>query len=434
MTETPIDRTAMTRTHARSLQTVGLSVWRNFSSYLVGVALYYLTQWGLVIVLAKLGSPATVGQFTLALAIASPVFLLTNLELATVQTSDLSNERTFGDYLGLRLLCSLAGALIILSIAWFSESGREIMSIMIWVTCAKFVETLSELCYGHLQKHERLDVVARSLLIRGLVSLAVMTIIFAATGDLAAGVVGQLVVWSIVFLGHDLVMIRRIQSIRPRFQTGLMWSTFRTAFPLGAVAGVNGLAVQVPRYAVETFLGKHELGIFSAIASIAMMSSLITLAISRSTLPRLVKLYERMDMPAFKRLILRIMSSGAAIGVIGVVGALLFGNLLLTIVYSEAFAAQSQILVIAMINVGILATFSPVANGLLATKRFGIQIPIQLLKLLAVVLACLVLVPLFGTVGAAWATAISSVVSVSGYSLLLWRAMRRVGQNSAQGD
>jgi hypothetical protein len=58
----------------------------------------------MLVVLAKLGSPEIVGQFTLGLAVTAPVVLFTNLSLREVQATDAKHQYLFSDYLGLRLL------------------------------------------------------------------------------------------------------------------------------------------------------------------------------------------------------------------------------------------------------------------------------------------------------------------------------------------
>ena len=57
----------------------------------------------MTIVLAKLGSPEKVGQFTLGLAMTAPIFMFATLRLRDVQATDTNQEYLFGDYFALRL-------------------------------------------------------------------------------------------------------------------------------------------------------------------------------------------------------------------------------------------------------------------------------------------------------------------------------------------
>src|SRR5262245_17210531 len=50
-----------------------LSLRRNFSWSFAGNAVYAGCQWGMLMVMAKLGSPEVVGQFALGLAVTGPI-------------------------------------------------------------------------------------------------------------------------------------------------------------------------------------------------------------------------------------------------------------------------------------------------------------------------------------------------------------------------
>src|SRR2546425_157717 len=64
------------------------SLRANFSWTLAGNVVYAACQWGMLIVLARLGSPTMLGQFALGLAVTTPVIIFANLQLRAVQTTD----------------------------------------------------------------------------------------------------------------------------------------------------------------------------------------------------------------------------------------------------------------------------------------------------------------------------------------------------------
>src|SRR6476660_1556484 len=80
-----------------------LSLRSNFSWTFAGNVVYAACQWGMLSALAKLGNPELVGQFALALAVTSPVFMLANLQLRGVQATDAQSQYTFADYLRVRV-------------------------------------------------------------------------------------------------------------------------------------------------------------------------------------------------------------------------------------------------------------------------------------------------------------------------------------------
>src|SRR5258708_4163617 len=101
-----------------------LTLRANFGWTIAGNGISAATQWGTVVLLARLGNPAMLGQYALALAICSPAFLLAGLSLRTVQATDVRGEFDFSDYLTLRLL-SVAAALVVVGVILATASLRE---------------------------------------------------------------------------------------------------------------------------------------------------------------------------------------------------------------------------------------------------------------------------------------------------------------------
>src|SRR5438067_11454395 len=154
--------------HARPLTLRTSFVWS-----LAGQVAYSACQLGILVVLAKLGTPEMVGEFALALAIASPIMICAGLSsLRIVQATDGGGgEYRFGDYLLRRLLTTVAGLLAIFGVLCFSGYEGRVFAIVMTMGFAKGLENISDVFCGLLQQHERMDRVAVSGMIRGLLSL-----------------------------------------------------------------------------------------------------------------------------------------------------------------------------------------------------------------------------------------------------------------------
>src|SRR6185437_12263412 len=157
------------------------SLRTNFKWTFAGNVIYAACQWGMLSILAKAGSATIVGQFALGLAIAAPVFMFTNLQLRGVQATDARSEFEFCDYFTLRMLASTLGLLTVATIALSLHYDLTTRLVVMLVAAAKFVESLSDVVAGLLQKFEKLDQVAMSLMIRGGLSVAAFGGAFLAT-------------------------------------------------------------------------------------------------------------------------------------------------------------------------------------------------------------------------------------------------------------
>ena len=119
----------------------GLALRANFSWTFAGNLVYAVSQWAMLTVLAKLGTPKMVGQFALGLAIATPVITFTNLALRQAQATDARAEYHFGDYLALRLIMTLLALTIIAGIAVAGYTSQpQTMMVILMMGLAKACE------------------------------------------------------------------------------------------------------------------------------------------------------------------------------------------------------------------------------------------------------------------------------------------------------
>src|SRR5690349_24121955 len=115
----------------------GLSLRSNFVWILTGNLVYAACQWGMIVALAKLGSSFMVGQFSLGLAIATPVLMFTNLQLRSLQATDAMHQYSLQEYLGLRIITTLIAMVVVASITWIGGYERATAMVILAVGCAK---------------------------------------------------------------------------------------------------------------------------------------------------------------------------------------------------------------------------------------------------------------------------------------------------------
>src|SRR5579863_6822672 len=149
----------------------GLSWRSNFAWALAGNVVYAACQWGMVIALAKLGNSFMVGQFSLGLAIATPVHMFTNLQLRSVQATDARRQYSFGEYLGLRVMTTWLALTAIAVIIRAGGYQHQTAMVIAAVAVMKAVESLSDVFYGLFQLHDHLEQTGRSMMIRGAFSV-----------------------------------------------------------------------------------------------------------------------------------------------------------------------------------------------------------------------------------------------------------------------
>ncbi len=406
---------------------------RNFSWLLMGNGAFSLAQWARVAVLAKLATPALVGQYALALALISPVFMLTNLQLSAVQATDARSRYAFADFATLRLLCSGLALLIIAALALFLHWDRSFRLLVLVLTLSLAVDSLCDICGGLQQKQERMDRLGVSLLLRAPISLALFAVLFHQTHSIIAAVATLPVVSAVVLLTWDLSMARRVLQKAPL----LAWQGRRIgrlalfSFPLGLIMMLISLNVSIPRYALMRDSGSAELGIFASLSYVVMALSLVVNGLGQSVSPRLSRFYAQGEVRRFRELMLRLCAIGALLGICSLVAAALFGRSLLALIYRPEYAAHVNVFLVLAATSGIAAIASFLGFAITAAHVFRYQVWTMLAAVATTALASLLLVPRWNAMGAAISLLISSVVQTCIAAAILRRALRNRQQMPA---
>jgi hypothetical protein len=109
-------------------------------------------------------------------AAVAPLFVLANLQLRSTQATDAAGEYAFADYLRLRVCTTVAALLVLAAIVAFAGYGRETAIVILLVGIAKAFESMSDVLHGALQQRERMDGIAGSLMLKGLLGLVGLAI------------------------------------------------------------------------------------------------------------------------------------------------------------------------------------------------------------------------------------------------------------------
>ena len=415
-----------------------LSLRANFSWTFVGNVVYAACQWAMLVVLAKFGSPEIVGQFALGLAVTAPVIMLTNLQLRSIQATDARQEYRFGDYLGLRLAVTPLAMLIIAAITLVSGYGWRVSLVVLLIGVAKVFESISDVFYGLLQRHERMDRIAKSMMLKGPLSLLALAATIVLTHSILWGAAALAAAWALLLVVYDIpngaVVLAAAgdrASLRPVWDRRRLATLTWLALPLGIVMMLGSLVTNVPRYFIERLAGTHDLGIFAAMAYIVVAGTTVVDALGQAVSPRLATRYAAGEVGAFRTLVLRVLGISAALGAVGVLLSVTVGRPVLSLLYRPEYAAHLDVFIwiIAAAGIGYLA--SVFGYAMTAARYFTIQVPIYAVSLVAVTAACALLIPRHGILGAAWATAIMFAVQLPMKGAAVWYALRK---RAARGE
>jgi O-antigen/teichoic acid export membrane protein len=428
-------------TISESQRSLPMSLRKNFTWTFVGNVIYSGCSWAILIVLAKLGTPEIVGQFALGLAVTTPIIAFANLQLRAVQATDAQHQYLFRDYWGLRLIMLGLALVVICGIVVLSGYQRELMLTVLVIGFGKAVDAISDVIYGLLQKHEQMDRVSVSLILKGILSLIMLAIPLYVTHSVLWAAIGWVLASVVVVVTYDLrsaVIMLKIQSLSgdslyPHFDLRRLGKLAWLALPLGITLLLISLMTNIPSYFLQRFAGDRALGIFAAMAYLIVAGTTVTSALGQAASPRLAKQYAANEERQFHVLLLRLAIIGALLGAAGVLTAVIGGRLLLTLFYQPEYAAYNDVFILLMIGGGISYVASLSGYAITAARYFKLQPVIFTLGVASTLILCFLLIPSQGIRGAAWVSVMVGVIQLVLTLAYLAYALYKLHQRKLQG-
>jgi O-antigen/teichoic acid export membrane protein len=422
----------------------------NFLWNAAGSGIFSLSQWGILVVFAKLGSAALVGQLVYGLALTTPLFVIAGLQLRGIQATDADNRHTLGQYLGLRALTTVAAVIAALVVAGIARTGGAQMSliILLW-TLSKAVDSGSDALYGFFQQSERMDYVGLSLILRGLLAVAGVAVLFRASHSAPLALAGLVLGWSAVFILFDIpvarILIRRreqaactsgtvVKTLRPVFDRRQLIPLCVEAAPLGVVVFLLAIQVQIPRYVVAGLLHTRELGLFSAAAYLTFIGGMLVSALGGAACVRLAQYHVAGARSAFRQLLTKLLLVAAALGIAGILVSACAGGRILALLYTNEYSRMAGVLTMLCAGSALSYVAAFLGFAMTAMRRYRIQVPIFVGVVLITLLSCYWLTGRYGVMGTAAGILIGNLGQLLMSAAVVWRTTRRDSRHSVAGS
>jgi O-antigen/teichoic acid export membrane protein len=376
---------------------------------LAGEVMFAAGQFGMLVVMARLGSEAALGRYALGIAIATPLFVITSLHLRPTYVVSDDSRFEFGDYFGLRLIG--APLALVMAAAWSFAIGHdtETLAMIALVAVTRLSELVSDMCHAAAGRAEKLRRVGIARALRGMLLLAATAgaLVVGASPVVAVGC-GAIVGLMLTLL-YDLPTARQFVSVRPRFDRERMLGLTKLAAPVGLAGGLLGLTMNTPAYVLEQVAGLEELGRYTAVTSVIYISGVLNMAMGSAAIPRLARLYEA-DTRGFVRVLLRLVGLAILLNGLIFAGCIVAGRMYLEVAYGEAYGVLEEELFYAGVIVIATGLANLLSQTLVAMKFFRLQFVISVATFIAGIGLSVWLVSTRGLVGGV--AALGAIVAV----------------------
>src|SRR3569833_2247263 len=305
------------------------SLKSNFAWTLFGTGVFSGTNFLTQIVLAKLGTPLIVGKYALGIAITQPIIQLAQMQLRSIQATDVKDEYKFHHYFVLRLLLSL---LALVAIGFFSFIGNPLdTALVVLLTGVGLAfDSVSDVIYGLMQRYQRLDYMGTSMAAKGILNITCIAACYYLSHNIVVAMLGSVASSCIIVLFYDCRRSKELLSHNHSAdgtEAGGFWPPsgridwsalkrlFWLAIPLGMTMLLMSLSNNTTRYFIVHYLGEKQLGIFSALGSLVIVGRTIVMSLGTTVTTRLATCFKTGDLAGYGRTLIKFAGFCALVGV-----------------------------------------------------------------------------------------------------------------------
>lgn len=373
----------------------------------------------IIVTVAKLGSRDLVGQFSYAMAICTPLFLLAQLRLRDLSATDGNKEVNTEDYFRLSIISNAIAFACVPIIVLILGMSTEFLVLTLMIGLWRIVTSFSYVVFGYHQKSMSMKAVARMQITHCISTVVSFVTVFYLTRSLAMSVAAvfaaNLAVWLLMdirTLGNEVsfndVVVKQPDAWKRLVPIGL------EALPMGVAGAIFALNMVIPRGLIEEHFSFAELGVFSGLAFMARFGTPVMQALGQTASSQIAKAIHKHDPELLQRMISRIAGIALSAGLVLVVGGWFLGPKLMTIVYESDYVVTSESFALMMGYATLVYVSTVLTYCLIAGRRLKSQLAILSVTVATVFVSGSWLIPEYGIEGACWSLFISAVVRLAG--------------------
>lgn len=381
-------------------------------------------QFATLILIAQLTSIEVLGDYSLALAIVTPILLFFGLQLRGVQATDAANQFSFSSYIHLRLIGVALSLATILGVCAFID-GWPMRWILLATACFRCIEFLADVYYGNLQRNERMHLIGQSTLLRNSIMFIILLACLALHINLSLGL---LLSAAFGFIAHRIIDTPSVRNPVDNYDLaetneagrGLtLWRLTALSLPLGITMILVSLESSIPRFVLAASFDSATLGVFAGIAYAAIAGRTILVAFGQAISPRMAHSFATRNMHSFGQLSMQLLLLALSLGLLGLLAAHFVGPQILVLILGLDFMDRNGELMILMTAACLSLIASALGYCLTAARRFAVQAPLYGGTVLVLFLASIWLIPIKGVIGAGLAMIMSSAFQIGAASFVV---------------
>lgn len=246
-------------------------IWNVF-----GNLAYMLCQWLITIVIVKLTNYNNAGIFSLAMSVTNVFICIALFGVRNYQVSDIEKKYSDSIYLKTRIVtCCIASILCIIIVLISNYDIYQILCILFYMGF-RLSEAFVDVLHGINQNIWRVDLIGKSFVLRGVVSLAVFSLTLWKTNNLCFSILIMMIISFLCVVFFDYKKTSSLTMFDLNVSNNLVYKLLLECLPLAVYSLLTTTIATIPRIFLENKMGKEVLGIYASIATPATIIQAIS--------------------------------------------------------------------------------------------------------------------------------------------------------------
>ena len=345
-----------------------LSLKKSIMWNTIGSLFYFGCQWLMSILVIKLSGIDDGGTLSLAMSVCNIWYSIALYGMFAFEVSDTEGKFTHREYLVSRYITSgisLLGCLIYILVLNYSAT-QNICILLFFVI--RFTEAMENVYSAIFQLNWRLDIAAKSMLMRGFLTISLFIGMLSQTKNLALTIGVIAACCLAVILLYDARMVKKVVPEPGTVSMSKIWKLLVECLPLAVYSIMANFIATVPRLFMESLLGNYKLGIYGSIAAPTVIIQMLSSYIFNPYITVFAEAYNNNDEAGFKKAVRKCLMAIAGISALAIGATIVLGKWALGFLYNSDVAAHSYLL-LPLIIISIFVALNWLLCGVLTVIR-----------------------------------------------------------------
>lgn len=359
----------------------------------------------MLIILTHMKNLYEAGVFTIA-NVSSNLFLtIGKYGGRYFQVSDVYDQFSFAEYRTTRIVTSvimvLISAVYVICADISKGYSAEKVFVILWMCLFKAIDALEDVYHGHYQKMNRLDVAARSVTLRLIITNVFFGVTFIILENLLLTLISSTILSAFLFFFFTKQTYGEFHVPASKVKKEKIILLLKVNFPLFMGNFLSFYICNAPKYAIDSTLNDELQACYGFISMPVFIISLLNGFIFNPVVYKMSILWNRKEIKKFVKRILIQIAIIVLITSACLFGATMFGIPILSFLYNTNLSSYKTELLLLLLGGGLLGI-----SGLLSTVITIMRFHNKMVwgYVLAAALACICsnsIVQYYGVMGAA---------------------------------